>query len=98
MGLGLAIDGSLFMVSRFREEMSNGLAPDKAIDVTMRTAGRTVFFSALTVAAAAASLTVFNLNFLWSMGVAGVLAAVNARPIGHSPHPLRRSPLRALLH
>jgi uncharacterized membrane protein YdfJ with MMPL/SSD domain len=78
MGLGLAIDASLFMVSRFREEMANGLAPDKAIGVTMRTAGRTVFFSALTVAAAAASLTVFNLNFLWSMGVAGVIVALTA--------------------
>src|SRR5450759_3855826 len=75
MGLGLAIDASLFMVSRYREEMANGLAPDKAIGVTMRTAGRTVFFSALTVAAAAASLTVFKINFLWSMGAAGVIVA-----------------------
>ncbi|MGA8922396.1 MAG: MMPL family transporter, partial [Candidatus Dormiibacterota bacterium] len=78
MGLGLAIDSSLFMVSRFREEMANGLAPDKAIAVTMRTAGRTVFFSGLTVAAAAASLTVFKINFLWSMGVAGVIVALTA--------------------
>lgn len=81
MGLGLAIDSSLFMVSRFREEMANGLAPDKAIGVTMRTAGRTVFFSALTVAAAAASLTVFRINFLWSMGVAGVIVALTAGTI-----------------
>jgi uncharacterized membrane protein YdfJ with MMPL/SSD domain len=78
MGLGLAIDASLFMVSRFREEMANGLAPDAAIRVTVRTAGRTVFFSALTVAAAAASLTVFKINFLWSMGVAGVIVALTA--------------------
>ena len=78
MGLGLAIDASLFMVSRFREEMANGLAPDAAIRVTMRTAGRTVFFSALTVAAAAGSLTVFKINFLWSMGVAGVIVALTA--------------------
>ncbi len=81
MGLGLAIDSSLFMVSRFREEMANGLAPDKAIEVTMRTAGRTVFFSALTVAAAAASLTVFKINFLWSMGVAGIIVALTAGTI-----------------
>ena len=81
MGLGLAIDASLFMVSRFREEMANGLAPDHAIAVTMRTAGRTVFFSALTVAAAAASLTVFKINFLWSMGVAGVIVALTAGTI-----------------
>ena len=78
MGLGLAIDASLFMVSRFREEMANGLAPDRAIAVTMRTAGRTVFFSALTVAAAASSLTVFKINFLWSMGVAGIIVALTA--------------------
>src|ERR1700704_4689617 len=78
MGLGLAIDASLFMVSRFREEMANGLAPDAAIRVTVRTAGRTVFFSALTVAAAAASLTVFKINFLWSMGVAGITVALTA--------------------
>src|ERR1700694_4752076 len=81
MGLGLAIDASLFMVSRFREEMANGLAPDAAIRVTMRTAGRTVFFSALTVAAAAASLTVFKINFLWSMGVAGIIVALMAGTI-----------------
>src|SRR6266853_1059555 len=78
MGLGLAIDASLFMVSRFREEMANGLAPDAAIRVTVRTAGGTVFFSALTVAAAAASLTVFKINFLWSMGVAGIIVALTA--------------------
>jgi uncharacterized membrane protein YdfJ with MMPL/SSD domain len=81
MGLGLAIDSSLFMVSRFREEMANGLAPDAAIRVTVRTAGRTVFFSALTVAAAAASLTVFKINFLWSMGVAGIIVALTAGTI-----------------
>ena len=78
MGLGLAIDYSLFMVSRFREEMANGLAPELAIRVTLRTAGRTVMFSALTIAAAAASLTVFKINFLWSMGVAGVIVALTA--------------------
>ncbi|MHB8612045.1 MAG: MMPL family transporter [Candidatus Dormibacteraceae bacterium] len=78
MGLGLAIDASLFMVSRYREEMANGLAPDAAIRMTVRTAGRTVFFSALTVAAAAGSLTVFKINFLWSMGVAGIIVALMA--------------------
>src|ERR1700694_1175973 len=81
MGLGLAVGASLCMVARFREEMSNGLAPDAAIRVTMRTAGRTVFFSALTVAAAAASLTVFKINFLWSMGAAGVIVALMAGTI-----------------
>jgi len=78
MGLGLAIDASLFILSRFREEMANGLAPDAAILMTMRTAGRTVFFSSLTIAAAASSLTVFKINFLWSMGAAGVIVALTA--------------------
>jgi RND superfamily putative drug exporter len=78
MGLGLAIDYSLFMVSRFREEMANGVAPDAAIRTALRTAGRTVLFSSLTIAAAAGSLTVFKINFLWSMGVAGIIVALMA--------------------
>jgi RND superfamily putative drug exporter len=78
MGLGLAIDYSLFMVSRFREEMANGSGPDVAITTTLRTAGRTVLFSSLTIAAAAGSLTVFKINFLWSMGVAGIIVALMA--------------------
>jgi len=78
MGLGLAIDYSLFMVSRFREEMANGATPDLAIRTTIRTAGRTVLFSSLTIAAAAGSLTVFKINFLWSMGVAGIIVALMA--------------------
>src|ERR1700694_818690 len=78
MGLGLAIDYSLFMVSRFREEMANGASPDAAIRTTVRTAGRTVLFSSLTIAAAAGSMTVFKVNFLWSMGAAGVIVALMA--------------------
>src|SRR5260370_1032396 len=68
MGLGLAIDYSLFMVSRFREEMANGATPDVATRTTLRTAGRTVLFSSLTIAAAAASMTVFKINFVWPKG------------------------------
>src|ERR671922_321291 len=68
-GLGLAIDYSLFVVSRFREELATGADTADALRVTMRTAGRTVAFSAVTVAAAMASLIVFNLRFLFSMGV-----------------------------
>ncbi len=78
MGLGLAIDSSLFMVSRYREEMANGSEPGVAIDRTLRTAGRSVLFSSLTIAAAMASLTVFPINFLWSMGVGGVIVALTA--------------------
>jgi len=74
MGLGLAIDWSLLVVSRFREELLDGR--DGAVRRTIATAGRTVVFSAFTVAAAMASLLVFPQRFLFSMGVGGVLVAL----------------------
>jgi uncharacterized membrane protein YdfJ with MMPL/SSD domain len=77
-GLGLAIDYSLFVVSRFREELATGADTAEALRRTMRTAGRTVLFSAVTVAAAMAALIVFNLRFLFSMGYGGVLVALTA--------------------
>jgi RND superfamily putative drug exporter len=77
-GLGLAIDYSLFVVSRFREELEGGRPTVDALAATMRTAGRTVAFSAVTVAAAMAALIVFDLRFLFSMGVGGVLVALCA--------------------
>ncbi len=77
-GLGLAIDYSLFVVSRFREELERGVGTAAALVATMRTAGRTVAFSAVTVAAAMAALIVFDLRFLFSMGVGGVLVALTA--------------------
>jgi uncharacterized membrane protein YdfJ with MMPL/SSD domain len=73
MGLGLAIDWSLLVVSRYREELAAG---DGAVGRTIASAGRTVVFSALTVAAAMASLLVFPQRFLFSMGVGGVLVAL----------------------
>ena len=78
LGLGLAIDYSLFMVSRFREELERGLETGPALRATMATAGRTVLFSSITVAAALASLLVFPLRFLYSMGVGGLLCALMA--------------------
>ena len=80
-GLGLAIDYSLFMVSRFREELEKGVETPDALRATMRTAGRTVAFSAVTVAAAMASLIVFPQRFLFSMGVGGVLVALTAMTV-----------------
>ena len=77
-GLGLAIDYSLFVVSRFREELAKGDDTGAALRATLRTAGRTVAFSAVTVAAAMAALMVFELRFLFSMGVGGVLVALTA--------------------
>ena len=78
MGLGLAIDYSLFMVSRFREELGAGRSTDEALRRTLNTSGRTILFSSLTVAAAIASLTVFPEKFLYSMGIGGVLVALVA--------------------
>lgn len=78
MGLGLAIDYSLFMVSRFREELAAGRSTDEALRRTLNTSGRTILFSSLTVAAAVASLTVFPEKFLYSMGIGGVLVALIA--------------------
>jgi RND superfamily putative drug exporter len=78
LGLGLAIDYSLFIVSRYREEIAKqgpGLA---AMRTVLATAGRTVFFSSLTVAAALASLLVFPQRFLYSMGLGGSLVALFA--------------------
>ena len=78
LGLGLAIDYSLFMVSRFREELAAGRSREEALAVTMRTAGHVVFFSAITVACALAALIVFRQRFLYSMGVGGALCALIA--------------------
>lgn len=71
LGLGLGIDYALLMVNRFREELARGVRKDKAIENTMRTAGKTVFYSGLTVVVTLLSLTFFPLNFLKSMGYAG---------------------------
>jgi RND superfamily putative drug exporter len=78
LGLGLAIDYSLFIVSRYREEAARtGFGP-QALRITLQTAGRTVLFSSLTIAGALASLTVFPQSFLYSMGIAGVIVALTA--------------------
>jgi RND superfamily putative drug exporter len=73
--LGLAIDYSLLLVSRYREELARTGPGREALRVTLTTAGRTVAFSAVTVAAAFASLFVFPLRFLRSMAIGGVIVA-----------------------
>jgi len=78
LGLGLAIDYTLFLVTRYREELdAHGPGP-AAIRATMGAAGRTVAFSAATVACALITLTVFPQAFLKSMGIAGATVAVVA--------------------
>jgi uncharacterized membrane protein YdfJ with MMPL/SSD domain len=81
LGLGLAIDYSLFMVSRFREELAGGRDREAALAQTLKTAGRVVAFSAVTVAAALAALIVFRQRFLYSMGVGGMLCALIAAAV-----------------
>jgi trehalose monomycolate/heme transporter len=83
LGMGLAIDYALFVISRFREELARLPVDDpdastKAITTTMVTAGRTVLFSGLTVAAAMSSLLVFPQIFLRSMGYGGISAVLIA--------------------
>jgi RND superfamily putative drug exporter len=78
LGLGLAIDYSLFILSRYREEMERDGPGREAVVRTLRTAGRTVVFSSLTVAAAMLSLLAFPERFLYSMAVSGSLTALGA--------------------
>ena len=72
MGLGLGIDYSLLIVNRFREELHSGKSVEESVARTVATAGRTVFFSGLTVLVTISSLMFFPLMFLKSFGYAGV--------------------------
>jgi RND superfamily putative drug exporter len=95
LGLGLAVDYSLFVTSRFREELANGLSTERAVERTIATAGRAIFFSGLTVLIGLSGLMLFEFTFLRSVGIAGVtvvlfsvLAALTLLPatlgiIGH---------------
>ena len=72
MGLALAIDYTLLMVSRYRDEVAEGAQRGRAVATTMATAGRTVLFSALIVALSMAVMVLFPMNFLRSFAYAGV--------------------------
>ncbi|WP_406411631.1 MMPL family transporter [Streptomyces halstedii] len=78
LGLGLAIDYALFIVRRFREELNAGADTRAAIGTTLRTAGRTVLFSALTVAVSLAAMLVFPQYFLRSFAYAGIAVVLLA--------------------
>ncbi|MFI5871832.1 MMPL family transporter [Streptomyces sp. NPDC051445] len=78
LGLGLAIDYALFIVRRFREELAAGADPSAAIGTTLRTAGRTVLFSALTVAVSLAAMLLFPQYFLRSFAYAGMAVVLLA--------------------
>ena len=105
LGLGLAIDYSLFIVSRFRQELAAGHEVGPALEETLAHAGRTVAGSALTVAAAVSALLVFPLMFLRSFAYAGIavallagiaaLVVLPAALVAHRPPDQRASPCGA---
>ncbi|MGA5064855.1 MMPL family transporter [Streptomyces exfoliatus] len=78
LGLGLAIDYALFVVRRYREELAAGADTYTAVRTTLRTAGRTVLFSALTVAVSLAAMLVFPQYFLRSFAYAGIAVVLLA--------------------
>jgi uncharacterized membrane protein YdfJ with MMPL/SSD domain len=78
LGLGLAIDYSLFIITRFREEMAQGQVVRDALARTMQTAGRTVFFSGLTVSMCLLGMLFFPLATLHSLGLGAVAAVLVA--------------------
>jgi RND superfamily putative drug exporter len=72
LGLGLGIDYALLMVNRFREELHSGKSVEDSVRTTINTAGKTVFYSGLTVLVTLSALLFFPLDFLKSFGYAGV--------------------------
>ncbi len=72
LGLALAIDYTLLIISRYRDELADGSTPEEALVRTMATAGRTVLFSATTVALSMSVLVLFPMYFLKSFAYAGV--------------------------
>src|SRR3989440_2142262 len=77
-GLGLGVDYSLFMVSRFREELAHGRSVDEAVAISIATAGRAVTFSGLTVTIGLIGLIFFRITMLRSVGMGGVLVVMLA--------------------
>ncbi len=78
LGLGLSIDYGLLLIARYREELVAGWQPDVAVARAWATAGRTILFSALTVAASLSGLLLFPVSTLQALGAAGVSIAVVA--------------------
>jgi uncharacterized membrane protein YdfJ with MMPL/SSD domain len=78
LGLGLSVDFSLLIVSRFREELDRGESVPEALVTVRRTAGHTVLVSSITVAAAMATLAIFPERFVYSMGIAGAVVVLAA--------------------
>jgi RND superfamily putative drug exporter len=107
LGLGLSVDYGLLLVARYREELGRGFPPEEALVRAWATAGRTIMFSALTVAAALAGLLLFDISALAALGAAGVsialvamLAALTftAAMIGFARHRIRPPKRRRQRH
>ncbi len=77
-GLGLGVDYSLFIVSRFREELARGCSVDESVAISIATAGRAVTFSGLTVTIGLIGLIFFRITMLRSVGMGGVLVVMLA--------------------
>jgi putative drug exporter of the RND superfamily len=78
MGLALGVDYCLFVIARFRERLGRGGTVEDAVVEAVRTAGRTVLFSGITVATSLLALLLFPLSFLRSFGYAGVFVVITA--------------------
>ncbi len=78
LGVGLSIDYCLLAVNRFREELAQGETVEKAVNRTARTAGRTIFFSGLTVAICLLALLLFPVGFMHSVAIGGAAAVAVA--------------------
>ena len=78
IGLGVAIDYSLFIVNRFRDELARGASREEAIAISMSTAGRAITFSGVTVAIGLSAMVFYQGTFLASMGAAGAIVVAIA--------------------
>src|SRR5205823_6168461 len=78
IGLGVAIDYSLFITNRFREEMRRGRSGNNALAIAMATSGRAITFSGLTVAIGVSGMLFYQGTFLSSMGISGAIVVASA--------------------
>ncbi|CAL9329692.1 Trehalose monomycolate exporter MmpL3 [Streptomyces sp. enrichment culture] len=78
LGFGLTVDYCLFLITRYRHEISTGATGEQAVRAAMRTAGRAAVYSSITIAAAMAALLCFPIPFLRSMACAGLVVSLCA--------------------
>jgi uncharacterized membrane protein YdfJ with MMPL/SSD domain len=78
LGIGVAVDYSLFLLSRYREELERGAHRDEALDIAMRTSGATVVFSGMTVVVSLAGLFLLDSTVMRSMAIGAIVVVVIA--------------------